>query len=402
MNQLVRGQKGRIADLGGGDVVEIALNMVPRGAQVIDVSCFGLDGDGRLSDDRYFVFYNQKRSPEGAIESLGARNGARDCFRVELARLPGHIQRLVFTAAFDGAGTMADLSSCHVDLVIGGRAVARYSFGGADFQQEKALTVFELYLKGAWRYAAVGQGYNGGLSALLKHFGGEELSPEAPPPPKPPTPAPPPKPPAPPPKVQLGKVTLEKKGAKGTVSLRKGGGQQSIHVNLNWDNPNAGKRVGFLGLGGPAPAPDLDLGCMFLMSNGQKGVIQPLGQRFGSRHAPPYIYLDKDDRTGAAADGENLYILRPDLIERVVVFALIYEGATTFADVRGRLTITDGNQEIFVPLNNPDPQLPFCAICHIQKLGDAVEITKEERYVLDHEEADRHYRFGFRWVAGTK
>lgn len=141
---------------------------------------------------------------------------------------------------------------------------------------------------------------------------------------------------------------------------------------------------------------------MFRLANGDKGVIQPLGGKFGSRDAPPFIYLDKDDRTGAASDGENLYILRPDLIDMVMIFALIYEGTASFANVNGRLTIKDGRQEIFIPLNNPDPRYTFCSICLIQKRGQTVEITKEERYVTDHEEADGHYRFGFRWVAGSK
>ena len=68
MQQLARGQKGKIADIGAGDLIEVVVNPVPRGSQVVDVSCFGLDSDGRLSNDKYFVFYNQKTSPENAIE----------------------------------------------------------------------------------------------------------------------------------------------------------------------------------------------------------------------------------------------------------------------------------------------------------------------------------------------
>ena len=404
MNELTRGQKGKIADLGAGDVVEIALDLVPRGGQSIDVSCFGLDEAGRLSDDQYFIFYNQKKSPEGAIEMQGARHGARESFKINLSRLPGKIKRLVFSATIDGAGSMSDLAASHVGLVLNGTVVARYAFTGADFGSEKALMTFEIYLKDVWRYAAVGQGFNGGLSALLKHFGGSELAPKGPQPlPAAPSLPPTPVPAAASPKVNLGKITLDKKGEKGVVNLEKRGvSEQSIHVNLNWDNPNAGKKTGFLGLGGAAPAPDLDLGCMFRMADGTKGVIQPLGEAFGSRHAPPYIYLDKDDRTGAATDGENLYILRPDLIDTVMIFAMVYAGTANFATVNARLTLKNGPQEIHIPLNSPNPKLTFCSICVIKKVGQTVEITKEERYVTDHAEADKQYGFGFRWVAGQK
>jgi hypothetical protein len=46
---------------------------------------------------------------------------------------------------------------------------------GADFASEKAVIPGELDRKdGHWRFGAVGQGFDGGLSALLKHFGGVE------------------------------------------------------------------------------------------------------------------------------------------------------------------------------------------------------------------------------------
>jgi tellurite resistance protein TerA len=418
MTDFVRGQKAKLSDLTPSTRVEVGLNVVPKGGQVVDVSCFGLDANGKLSDDRYFVFFNQKSSPEGAITSVGSRHGDKDVIEVDLSRLPQTIKRLVFVATVDGGGSMSDMGPSHVRLLVGGSPVARFPFSGADFTSEKAIMAAELYFKDVWRFAAVGQGFGGGLNAVLKSFGGEEIAPAAPPPtPQAPPPMPPPipppvratPPPIPPPppapaapSVRLSKVRLDKGGATHTVNLKKGGGEagRPIHINLNWDNPNA--KGGLMKIFSGA-APDLDLGCMFEMIDGGKSVIQPLGGNFGSRHALPFIYLDKDDRTGAASDGENLYIVRPELINRVMIFALIYEGTANFATVNGRLTIKDqeGN-EIFIPLNNADPRLTFCAICMIEKRGDGVVITKEEKYFQSHRFADEHYGFGFRWTAGSK
>ena len=70
--------------------------------------------------------------------------------------------------------------------------------------------------------------------------------------------------------------------------------------------------------------------------------------------------------------------------------------------MNGRLTIKNGGQEIFIPINNPDPRRTFCSICTIANKNGAIEITKEERYFSDHEDADGVYGFGFRWVAGQK
>ena len=242
---------------------------------------------------------------------------------------------------------------------------------------------------------------------MLKHFGGQEIvaAPAKQPPatlpasmPKPSSPPPPP--PAAPAKVNLGKVTLEKKGDKQTVDLRKGGGSQPIHVNLNWDNPGAAKRGFFGALQG---SPDLDLGCMYRLKDGERGVIQPLGKNFGARDRSPFIFLDKDDRSGAAADGENLTVFRPDLIDFVMVFAMVYQGATDFTQVAARLALRDqAGNEILIKLSSPDKKQNFCAICTIRNTGDRVEITKEERYFTGHKEADQTFGFGFNWVAGSK
>lgn len=398
---IVKGQKLKLAELApGASAFEVGLQVTPGGSETIDVACFGLDAAGKLSDDRHFVFYNQKQSPEGAVAMFGKRGADGEIFAVNLAGLPATIERLVFTVALDGEGSLSSLRASRWQLSSGGRVLAVFPFSGADFSAEAAIMVAEIYRKdGAWRAAAVGQGFKGGLSALLKHFGGEEILA------RPTTSAPKPAPP-PIPAVRLSKVTLEKRGASQTVNLRKGGGNQPIAINLNWDQGSGGDTSGgigsFFGFNKPAGV-DLDLGCMFLLRDGTKRVIQPIGGYFGAGDSAPYIFLDKDDRTGAAADGENLTIFRPDLIEKVLVFALIYAGTANFSTVQGRLHVReqDGG-EIAIRLDNPDPTLPFCAICLIRRVPDGVEVVKEERYFRGHEPADQHYGFGFHWKHGSK
>jgi tellurite resistance protein TerA len=318
MKEFARGQKSKIQDLTTSTDLTVSLDAQASGSPEFDISCFGVDADGKLSDDRYFVFYNQKRSPEGEIEALGAQNGDREAFRVNLSILPQKIQKLVFTITLDGAGTMSQVSRGHLRITTGGSEVARFPFTGADFSQEKAVIVGEIYRKDVWRFAAVGQGFNGGLSALLQHFGGQEIEDTAPAP----AAAPPPAPASPAPKVNISKMTLDKKGDKQVVDLKKGGGARPIHINLNWDASAGGGKRGIFGLGGGG-APDLDLGCMYRLKNGDASVIQALGGNFGAKDRSPYIFLDKDDRSGAASDGENLYLHRAAEIDVVMVFAFI-------------------------------------------------------------------------------
>lgn len=211
---------------------------------------------------------------------------------------------------------------------------------------------------------------------------------------------------SPEPKVNLSKVRLDKQGEKHKISLAKDSGPQVFHINLQWDQPSSSQGGSFLGRllgGGGRGGADLDLGCMWRDRQGNQGVIQPLGGNFGSRQTTPFIFLDKDDRTGAAADGENMRIHRPDTISLVVIFAMIYEGTANFSNVNARLTIFDGRGgEILIPLNTPDPRRTFCAVAAITNDGQAVEVSKEERYFPSHQECDQFYGFGFRWVNGRK
>lgn len=181
-----RGHKAKISDLTAGTDLYVGVQITGPGL-TFDISCFGLDADERLSDDRYFVFFNQPKSPEESIQLLGAQSGDTESFRVTLDRIPAQIQKLSFTATIDGAGQMSQIAPGYLRVVAGGEEVARYAFSGAEFSTERAVMLGDFYLKDVWRFAAVGQGFDGGLDALLKNFGGEvaEEEPAAAPQPQP-------------------------------------------------------------------------------------------------------------------------------------------------------------------------------------------------------------------------
>ncbi|MEV8551330.1 TerD family protein [Streptomyces glaucescens] len=200
--QFQRGHKARISDLTAGTDLYVGVQISAPGL-TFDISCFGLDADERLSDDRYFVFFNQPKSPEESIQLLGAQAGDTESFRVTLDRVPPQIHKLSFTATIDGAGQMSQINPGYIRIVAGGEEVARYSFDGSEFSTERAVMLGDFYLKDVWRFAAVGQGFDGGLEALLRNFGGEVLEEESPEPQQPqaaPAPgfAPPAQPAAPP------------------------------------------------------------------------------------------------------------------------------------------------------------------------------------------------------------
>lgn len=404
MNIFSRGQKGKLADLGLDERFSALLNLASAGMEV-DVACFGLDAAGKLSDDRYMVFFNQKSCPGNAVSV--ELDGAKTEFRLNLQALPASIDKLVFTAAIGGQGTMRQLGASSISL---GLAV-RFDFTGADFQDEKAVIVAELYRKdGQWRFGAVGQGFNGGLSALLKHFGGAEVEASSN------TPAPASSPPEQK-KVSLSKVTLEKRGDKVSLEKRDNQAFGKIRVNLNWNrgsSPPPEKKGLFGGLFGGGSKKgqgiDLDLGCLFQLADGRPGAVQALGDAWGNFDQPPFIRLDADDRTGNSAGGENMFIngAQFDKIKRVLIYSFIYEGVPNWGATDGVVTIELPDQPpIEVRLSNGDNKM-MCAIAMLENNGGKLQVTKLVEYfsgygqVTAHQEMDERFGFGLRWGVGSK
>ena len=385
--ELQKGQKCKLTDPTGDGRLRLSVTLSLPGGEA-DVTCFGVDGAGKLSDDRYFVFYNQTASPEGAISM--SQTGGTTAFAVDLNRLPDFLQKLVVTVAVDGT-TMQALAQGSLTLE-GELGTAAYTFTGAGYQQEKALILCEVYRRdGVWRASVVDSGFNGGLSALLAHFGGEEVKPDAPAPAPAPAPTPKPAPAPPEPKVNLSKISLKKSGESHKIDLTKN--SRRIHVNLNWD-----QRRGLFSRG-----IDLDLACMYRLKDGRQGVIQALGNSFGAADQPPYIKLDKDDRSGASANGENMDFFRPELIDFAIVFAFIYEGVPNWRSTNARVVLSQqGAPDIEVQIDNPNSNERFCVLASLTGRDGGLEVRREDLFFNSHRSVDAHYHFGFRWVAGHK
>lgn len=407
--QIARGQRLKLADLGlDGQPFSIALTLADGGL-VVDSACFGLDAARKLSDERYMTFFNQPASPCGAVKLA---SGGR--FDFDLARLPATIESLTVTLAIDGAGTMSKLGNCVATLSRGGTSAATYAFDGGQFSAERAIMLLELYRKdGQWRLNAVSQGFNGGLDALVTHFGGSVADKPSAPPPAPqaaPPSAPPPSPPpVPPSRVSLSKITLDKRGDQ--ISLEKRGsgkGHGRIECNLNWTSGGAPAKKGLLGGlfgGGRSSGIDLDLGCLFELSDGRKSVVQALGNCFGDFNRAPFINLAGDDRTGASTSGEFLYINGDHLaeIKRICVFAFIYEGVANWAQADGVVTVTvPGHPVIEVRLDGHQPSKNMCAIAMLENHNGELRVTKLAEYFAGHPDLDRHYGWGMRWTEGSK
>ncbi|MET7416730.1 TerD family protein [Streptomyces rubiginosohelvolus] len=428
-------QKGTNVPVPAGAVrVELGWHAAP-GAPDVDASALLLVA-GKVRSDADFVFYNQPAHASGAVRHEGKRtapDGVTDTLLVDFGKVEPGIERIVVAASADG-GSFGRVSGLYVRVTdaAGGSELAR--FESTDATVETAFILGELYLRqGAWKFRAVGQGYSTGLEGLATDFGISVDEPQQAPPapqaaaPAAPAPAPvpaaapaapqPPAPPAPaaPPvtqPVRLTKITLTKSAP--SVSLAKQGGTSgALRVNLNWE-----VRKQFKGWGaklGRAVAMhadlDLDLCALYELTDGRKGVVQSLGNAFGSLNQPPFIHLDGDDRTGALSTGENMTINldHKNLLRRVLIFVTIYEGARSFADLHATVTLQPQNgAAVDFSLDECTVPSTVCALALITNDGGDLTVQREARYLVPdrgvspQRTIDAAYGWGMNWTPGRK
>jgi tellurite resistance protein TerA len=204
------------------------------------------------------------------------------------------------------------------------------------------------------------------------------------------------------PPVSLSKVTLTK--AAPSVSLTKhGGAGGALRVNLNWDVKPPER--GFFRKNTQL---DLDLGCLYEFSDGTKGVVQALGNSFTARNRSgrELIRLDGDDRSGQVSGGENLSVDLTDVsqLQRILVFALIYEGAANWAAAKGVATLYPLNAPpVEILLDDPRDGARICAIAMIENRGGEVIVNREVNYLNGAQRAlDEAYGWGMNWQRGRK
>ncbi|MDO5296573.1 MAG: TerD family protein [bacterium] len=197
-----------------------------------------------------------------------------------------------------------------------------------------------------------------------------------------------------------------KKGEK--VSLvKKAAGLGEILINLNWKTSANRSLLGRLFFGDIAQQGiDLDLGCLYELKNGRKGVVQALGKSFGSLRQPPYIALDGDDRTGAVATGENLRIDGNKIAEirRVLVFTYIYEGVANWQQADATVTIKyPGAEDIIVKMDEFNSTKKMCALALFMNQDDQTfSVEKLIMFYNKHKELDSAFNWGLNWVPGRK
>lgn len=179
----------------------------------LDASVFLLNSNAKLLSKQHFVYYGNLKSPDGSVHHLGdnltgAGEGDDEVINVDFERLPTEVDKLVFTVTIyqaeqrkqnfgmvqnafirvvdrkdgggqtggGGGGLMSSVSqlfggsSPTGDSSVQGQELTRYDLG-EEFSMETAMIFGELYrYKDEWKFRAVGQGFEGGLNEMIKHY----------------------------------------------------------------------------------------------------------------------------------------------------------------------------------------------------------------------------------------
>lgn len=173
---LLRGQRFKLEQVGVNSKLKLEVDMILNSNFELDMSCFGVDENDNLSDDRYFIFYNQLSSPEGAIK----KENNKDTFYIDFSLLPKTIKKIILSISIDGNGNIKEvINEGTIKFSNEKEVVASFNFKGQEYTTEKSIVLLEIYLKdNIWRSNIIASGFNGGLGDILRNYGGEEAKPE--------------------------------------------------------------------------------------------------------------------------------------------------------------------------------------------------------------------------------
>jgi tellurite resistance protein TerA len=198
----------------------------------------------------------------------------------------------------------------------------------------------------------------------------------------------------------------------------------TLRVNLRWNPAATGNRSGRRSLFAarraegvgvdPNRSVDLDLGCLYQFTDGQRGVIQAVGRRSGDYARAPFIRLDRDDRMGSST-GENIFINMDQSahFQRILIFVMVAGGTDDLTRAGASVTIyptagpalelrlEGGSSAGAAGSGASTGRARSCAVAEIRRQGPDIVVHRELRYFPGYQsEIDKYYNWGLHWGPG--
>jgi len=148
----------------------------------LDASAFMVKADGKIREDKDFIFYNNLVSICESVTHTGDNltgegDGDDESLIVELNKVPTDVDRIVFgTTIHDAEARRQNFGMVRNAFIRildnrDGHEVAKFDLS-EDYSNETAMLMGELYRhSGNWKFRALGQGYEGGLRKMALDHG---------------------------------------------------------------------------------------------------------------------------------------------------------------------------------------------------------------------------------------
>lgn len=135
-----------------------------------DLSALLLAAGGKVRTEDDFVFYNAPNGPGVQCKSPSGGQGWQ--VTIDLSAVPADVEIVRLVTSLDDGGKTFGQVGQPVAKVTDGSGTPLVEFAMTDLSSETIVMPLEIYRRqGAWKVRAVGQGYAGGLAALLKDHG---------------------------------------------------------------------------------------------------------------------------------------------------------------------------------------------------------------------------------------
>jgi tellurium resistance protein TerD len=147
----------------------------------LDASVFILGDNKKIIADEYFVFYNNLKSPDGAVEHTGDNltgdgDGDDEQIKVDLSKIDSKVAEICIVVTIHEAETRKQNfgqvrnSFIRIFDTATGADILKYELE-EDFSIETAVEFGRIYKKdNNWKFEAVGVGMKGGLQDYLTKY----------------------------------------------------------------------------------------------------------------------------------------------------------------------------------------------------------------------------------------
>jgi tellurite resistance protein TerA/tellurium resistance protein TerD len=147
----------------------------------IDVSAFMLGADGKIPNDKYFIFYNNLQSFDSSVlQSIPEKNNGsqenKTIYGIILQRVNPEIEEITFVVTIHEAekinANFSNIKNAFIKIsnLDTKSELVRYELK-ENFSRETAVEFGRLYKKnGEWRFQAVGAGYQAGLQSFVDKY----------------------------------------------------------------------------------------------------------------------------------------------------------------------------------------------------------------------------------------